>query len=128
MLVAGFTSLLTGVSEADPSGSPSGSTAGEPASVPGELVVGYRPGVPETRRSEIRGRARAQRIRRVAEESGRRPGVELVKANGIDRAEAARRLRSDPDVVYAEPNWIYTHDATVQRPEVPRRLVVGHDR
>jgi subtilisin family serine protease len=43
--------------------------------------------------------------------AGRRVGVTRVRVGGdVQRAIAA--LRADPDVVYAEPNWIYRHAAT----------------
>jgi subtilisin family serine protease len=38
--------------------------------------------------------------------------VELVRLPaGADRARAARQLKADTAVAYAEPNWVYTHQA-----------------
>jgi subtilisin family serine protease len=114
IVLIGAALSLTGVSQAaSPHSAP---PAAEPASVADELLVGYRLGVSETHRSEARSRARAERVDRVAEERGGRAGVELVKVNGIDRAEAARRLRSNPHVAFVEPNWILTHDAEAVAP------------
>ncbi len=114
-LVAGVVLLLaTGLSpaRADVAAPPDAAPATtEPASVPGELLVGYRHGVSETRRSDARRRAGAERVGKVADERGDRAAVELVRVDGSDRAEATRRFKSNPDVAFAEPNWVYTHDA-----------------
>ncbi|MGH9040569.1 MAG: S8 family peptidase [Acidimicrobiia bacterium] len=89
----------------------------EPAAVADELVVGYRTGVSETRRSEARSRAKAEPIRRLVEQAGNRRGVELVRVRGIDRAEATRRFRSNPDIAFVEPNWIFIHAAVSNDPK-----------
>ena len=104
-------SLLTpaGVGVAAPSGGPS--PAVEPASVPGELLVGYRHGVSDAKRAEARARANAQLVDRVVKEGTGRAAVELVRFSGSDRSEAMRRFTSNPNVDFAEPNWVYTHDA-----------------
>ena len=108
LLLAGAALSPVGVSTA---AAPESAPANEPASVPDELIVGYRSGVSEARQSDARARARAERVRRLVEERGGRRSVDLVRVSGIDKAEATRRLRSNPDVAFAEPNWIYTHDA-----------------
>ena len=97
---------------------PSGnsSSASEPTSVPDQLLVGYRQGASEAHRAEARGRANAQLVDRVTSERGDRTAVELVKFHGIDRAEATRRFTSNPNVSFAEPNWVYTHDAVSDDP------------
>jgi subtilisin family serine protease len=109
-------SVLTpaGVSVAASSGGPS--PAAEPASVPGELLVGYRHGVSDAQRAEARGRANAQLVDRVVKESAGRAAVELVRFSGSDRSEAMRRFTSNPNVDFAEPNWVYTHDVVSTDP------------
>jgi subtilisin family serine protease len=90
--------------------------AAEPGSVPNQLLVGYRHGVAEAQRAEARGRANAQLVDRVVEPGAARAAVELVSFPGSDRSEAIRRFTSNPNVTFAEPNWIYTHDDTSNDP------------
>jgi len=118
-------SVLTpaGVSLAAPSGGPS--PAAETASVPGELLVGYRHGVSEAKRAEARGRANAQLVDRVVKEGAGRAAVELVRFSGSDRSEATRRFTSNPNVDFAEPNWVYTHDAVSTDPYYTDGLLWG---
>lgn len=89
--------------------------AGPPEFVPGEVLVKFRDGATTASRGRALGRAGGQ----VAEEiltgamraQGRRVGVTRVRVTGdVPRAIAA--LQTDPDVEYAEPNWIYRHQAT----------------
>lgn len=89
--------------------------AGPPEFVPGELLVQFRDGVT----SAGRGRALARVGGQAAEEiltgamraAGRRVGVMRVRVSGdVERVIAA--LRTDADVEFAEPNWIYRHNAT----------------
>ncbi len=115
-LVAGLVVLLsasvlspTGISAAAPSSRPS--PAAEPASIPGELLVGYQRGVSDAQRAEARDRAGAQLVDRVVKEGSGRAAVELVRFSGTDRSEAMRRFTSNPNVNFAEPNWVYAHDA-----------------
>ena len=94
---------IAGVSSAAPD---------EPESVPGQLLVGYRRGTSEAQRAEARARADAVLVDRVVEQAGDRGAVELVAARGTTREESMRRFTSNPTVTFAEPNWVYTHDAT----------------
>ena len=52
----------------------------------------------------------------MVEEGTGRIAVELVRFAGADRSEAMRRFTSNPNVRFAEPNWVYTHDATSTDP------------
>lgn len=88
--------------------------AGPPEFVPGEVLVKFRDGATTASRGRALGRAGGQ----VAEEiltgamraQGRRVGVSRVRVAGdVQRAIAA--LQADPDVEYAEPNWVYQHQA-----------------
>jgi subtilisin family serine protease len=89
--------------------------AGPPQFVAGEVLVKFRDGATTASRGRALGRAGGQ----VAEEiltgamraQGRRVGVSRVRVAGdVQRAIAA--LQADPDVEYAEPNWVYQHQAT----------------
>jgi subtilisin family serine protease/sugar lactone lactonase YvrE len=68
--------------------------------VDGELLVKFRPGAPAAARGRARddlGAVRKTRFRSGAEH------WKLGKGRTLERA--LERLRSDPDVQYAEPNW-----------------------
>ena len=89
--------------------------AGPPEFVAGEVLVKFRDGATAASRGRALGRAGGQ----VAEDiltgamraQGRRVGISRVRVSGdVQRAIAA--LQADPDVEYAEPNWIYKHHAT----------------
>src|SRR5512143_112432 len=79
-------------------------------SVPGELIVKYRPGVSESRRSAIEaaipGLTRVGRLDLI--------GADHVRVSGRSAEEAIARLTRDPDVVYAQPNhYVYAQEAQV---------------
>lgn len=100
---------LSGPATAAPAGQASPVAA---AAVPDELVVGYVAGASENERGRARGRAGAVRKERVVAAAADRTEVELVRLPaGRDRDAAIAELQSDPAVAYAEPNWIYTHQA-----------------
>ena len=87
------------------------------AAVPDELLVGYVPGAAPAAQERARGRAGAVRVERVVPARADRAEVELVRIPaGKARATAIRELESHPAVAYAEPNWIYTHQATSSDP------------
>lgn len=93
--------------------------AGPPEFVAGELLVQFKEGITVTGRGRALGRVGGQ----VAEEiltgamqaRGRRIGVSRIKVRG-DLSRAIAALQSDPDVVFAEPNWIYKHQASSNDP------------
>lgn len=89
--------------------------AGPPEFVPGELLVKFRDGATTTSRGRALGRAGGQVVEDILTAAmrgqGRRVGITRVRVNG-DVARAMAALTSDPDVEYAEPNWIYRHQAT----------------
>src|SRR5687767_4339133 len=86
-------------------------SSAEPDSVPEQLLVGYGQGTSGAQRAAARSKAGAQLVERVVEERAGRGAVELVRVPGNDRSEAMRRFTSNPNVTFAEPNWLYTHDA-----------------
>ena len=87
------------------------------AAAPDELVVGYVAGATPAAQERARGKADAVRAERVVAARADRAEVERVKLPaGKARAAAIRELESDPAVAYAEPNWIYTHQATSTDP------------
>ncbi len=81
--------------------------------VPGEVLVKYRDGTTVVEQSATRGRfGLAQRERVRAQRNGE-ASLELSSVPpGADVAATIAQLKTDPNVEYAEPNWVYTHGAT----------------
>jgi subtilisin family serine protease len=92
------------------------STTTEAVSVPGQLLVGYRLGTSASDRANARAHADAVLLDQVVADAPGRAAVELVAYRNVDRGEAERRFTADPHVEYAEPNWVYTTDATADDP------------
>lgn len=86
--------------------------AGGPRYVPGEVLVQFKEGTADADRAAALGRANAaagERILTAAmRANGRAQGVLVARTGGsVDAAIAS--LRGNPNVEYAEPNWIYEH-------------------
>ncbi|MGB8857704.1 MAG: S8 family peptidase [Ilumatobacteraceae bacterium] len=83
--------------------------------MPGEVIVRFRDGVTATGRGRALGRANGQAAERIItarmRAAGDNEGITVVRSP-MSVAAAIAALASDPDVDYAEPNWIYTSDAT----------------
>lgn len=89
--------------------------AGGARFVPGELLIEFQPWASEATKATARqvvGAVLASRIRNAAE--GQLERVRLI--SGIDVAAAIRLLRDSPAIRFAEPNWIYTHEAVSNDP------------
>lgn len=85
-----------------------GGHAPEAAFAPGELIVGYKPGVGAERRRAVRSRLDAKLARKLP-----LPRIELVDLPpGKAVRAAARRLARLPGVEYAEPNYYRYRDRT----------------
>lgn len=110
-----FALFLAGIAQ-----EPAVPQAREPESVPGELLVQFRAGATSADMARVLGRIQAEVLERIAER-GRRPDgkgdLVLVRFQPDFTPAAARRLvAADPAVEFAEPNWIYTHQATSNDP------------
>ena len=89
--------------------------AGPPEFVPGEVLVQFK----EASTTASRGRALGKVAANVMEDilsgamrgRGRKVGMARVKVTG-NVANAIAALQADPDVEYAEPNWIYKHQSS----------------
>jgi len=98
--------------EAQPGPTPPGpAVPSQGTVVPNEVLVQFRPTTPEPQKADARGRARAtlqERLRTLG------PGdLELLTIPpGLLVADAVRALQSHPAVQFAEPNWLYEHQAT----------------
>jgi subtilisin family serine protease len=81
--------------------------------VPGEVIVKFRNGASATGRGMALERANATVRERILTSAMRRNGDAeglTVVHSGLGTAAAIGRLRAHPDVEYAEPNWIYSHN------------------
>ena len=95
---------------------PEGVVASTPRWAPGEVVVGFHPWVSGVARREVVQDESASTLRAAS-----LPGVVLVKtAAGQSVPDAVDVFRSDPEVAYAEPNYLYHADATPNDPQLPQ--------
>ena len=80
---------------------PGGGHGSPPDQVPGELIVKFRPGTRAPEREDARTRVNGVRRRQY------RMGAEhWVLGHGASATQAIERLRANPNVEYAEPNYI----------------------
>lgn len=89
---------------------------GEPPFVPGEVLIQFRAGVSEAEQDLARGMVAANHDEMISAQGDRRDGrgdLELARLPpGLEVAAAVRQLQAHPAVEFAEPNWIYHHQAT----------------
>lgn len=89
-----------------------------PASVPDELLVGFEPGAAAGERAEVRRQQGARLVETVAAGGGGSARVGLVALPaGADEAAVARRFARNPNVAFAEANWLYTTAAAASDPK-----------
>jgi subtilisin family serine protease len=78
-----------------------------------EILVQYAPGATTTAKAAARARVRGAALETVSATGRRGDGggdLELVRIPpGLAVADAVRGVQADSAVVFAEPNWIYTH-------------------
>lgn len=98
-------------------------------SVPGEMLVQFRAGASPADMARALGRIRAEVLETVAERSRRPDGkgeLVLVRYQPDFTPAAARRLlAADAAVEFAEPNYIYTHQAVSNDPYYTGGLLWG---
>ena len=89
------------------------------AYVPNELIVKFNGGVSKTEEgnslSAIGGNIQESIFTRTMQRSGAKEGVYLVHTP-MDVNDAIARLKSDNSIDFAEPNYIYYHDAASNDP------------
>jgi subtilisin family serine protease len=87
-----------------------------PQFVPNEVLVKFRPGVAAADKVKARGLARAMGSEVITTPLMRQRGdgdLELLRLPpGMAVASAMAQLKGNFAVEYAEPNWVYYHDAT----------------
>jgi len=85
------------------------------AYVPGEVIVKYASGVGEELKTaalaKIQGKSKEKIHTKAMKDAGDRQGLELIET-GLAVEDAVVALNSADGVEYAEPNYIYTTDAT----------------
>ena len=89
--------------------------------VAGEMIVKFRAGASTASRTRGMRAARAVLRERILTATMRRRGdIEGVEVHSttLDVQAAVDAMRNDPDVEYAEPNWIYQHEAVSNDPYV----------
>jgi subtilisin family serine protease len=88
--------------------------------VPNQVLVQFRFGVMEESKDSIRGRSQAQVEDVVVEQERRldmKGDLELWNLPpGIEIARAVRELQHEAAIEFAEPNWIYQHQAESNDP------------
>lgn len=98
---------------------PSLSVAAAPDFVPGEVIVKFRAGASATGRATALGRANGQAGERIVTAAMRRAGDSeglTIVHTPLAVPQAVAALRGSAEVEYAEPNYIYHHDATSDDP------------
>lgn len=101
----------TSLTEAAPAAA--GQIAGQ-RYVPNELLIKFKKGVTERSRSSSLATIAAELKEKIATKTmkafGDEEGIELVHTP-MEVKDAINQLRSNQNILYAEPNYIYTHDA-----------------
>ena len=101
-------------------GAAQGPAGPNPASVENELLVQFRGGTTSEHRANARGRVGGARADLVLAANRRGDGkgdLEVTRIPpGLAVAAAARELALDSAVEFAEPNWIYHHEAYADDP------------
>jgi subtilisin family serine protease len=120
----GLIYLAGGTSPAAPQAQGRGAVAVDAAQngqfVPGEVLVQFRVDADDAAKQRAHGRVTAEVVELITAASDRVDGkgdLELARIPpGISVAAAVRGLQADPSVEFAEPNWVYTHDAVSNDP------------
>ncbi len=87
-----------------------------PTYVEGELLVQFKPGSTDNDKAGAYRRANAEEVEVVVSAKNRSDGrgdlVLIRHTSDYSHQAAVNAFSSDPSVEFAEPNWIYTHQAT----------------
>ncbi|MBI5476427.1 MAG: S8 family serine peptidase [Ignavibacteriales bacterium] len=83
--------------------------------VPGEVIVKFKTGVADVKRNaafgSVNGKLNKNIITAAMKKAGDNEGITVINTTMPVR-DAVNALKNSPDVVYAEPNYYYYHDAT----------------
>jgi subtilisin family serine protease len=86
-----------------------------PAYVAGELLIQYRENATDTDKANVRAKVNGAKIEKIKNKTNGKGDLELTAVSGDVEALVAA-LSNDAAVEFAEPNWIYTTDATPTDP------------
>jgi serine protease len=84
-------------------GAVSAASAKKPVAVPGELIVGFKPGVSQTTQAAVLTKAGATK-----KKDFKQIRAHLVRASAKKLTAVEKALSSDPRVAYVEPNYVVT--------------------
>jgi subtilisin family serine protease len=94
---------------------PAAVRSGGPEYVPGEVLVQFKEGTSDDAVNAALSRANANAAERILtarmRAAGRAQGVRVARTGGSVESAIAS-LRGNPDVEFAEPNWIYQHSSS----------------
>jgi subtilisin family serine protease len=95
-------------------------TAGEDRPhVPNELIVKFKASTSNSKRDEVLARIGGQVQERIItgamKHNGDNEGITLIHTN-LDALDAIGRIKAGEEIVYAEPNYLYSYDATSSDP------------
>jgi subtilisin family serine protease len=115
--LAGLAALVLAGTGSGATSSPVGVVPSTQATwVAGEVVVGFHPWVSGVARRVVVQDESARVLR-----ASSLPGVVLVETTGGRSVpEAVAAFRADPEVAYAEPNYLYHADAAPNDPQLPQ--------
>lgn len=98
--------------------------------VPNELLIKFKSGTGEKSRLQtlafINGEVAEHIVTRAMENAGQGEGIYLVNTD-TDVFSAIARMKGESNIEYAEPNWIYNHEAVATDPYFSNGSLWGMD-
>ena len=107
VIIAALATLLLGLVPAA-SAAPRANEPDAPEFVSGEVLVGFAPGTSANERAKARASASSALAETVAAGGDGYARVELVTVRDGAEASTIARLEKNPNVAFAEPNWVLT--------------------
>lgn len=90
----------------------------DPAFVPNELIVKFKPGKSDKEKGNALARVNGKVLEKIhtkaMEKDGDTEGIVLINTS-LDALDAKDKIKG-PEIEYAEPNYIYTHEAITNDP------------
>lgn len=87
--------------------------------VPNEMLVKFKPGLNDNQKAavldKIGGKVKEKVLTKAMEHAGDKEGISLISMP-LAALEAISKVKGLPEIDFAEPNYIYTHDATSNDP------------
>jgi subtilisin family serine protease len=97
-------------------GNGKGNSRSDAVSTTGELLVQFKVNASDADKNRALGKVKGEEVEKVKDKKDRNDGrgdLHLIKHQpDVSQPEAISQLEQDPAVEFAEPNWIYTHQAT----------------